>query len=47
MRFPHAWRSPDEIERGEDLRGDEVAWHEATLVVGGSFKDIDGKFRRG
>jgi hypothetical protein len=35
--------SPDEI--GEDLRDDEAAWHEATLVAGEIFKDIDGNFR--
>ena len=35
--------SPDEM--GEELRDDEAAWHEATLVAGEIFKDIDGKFR--
>jgi hypothetical protein len=35
--------SPDTI--GEELRDDEAAWHEATLVAGEIFKDIDGKFR--
>jgi len=34
---------PDDI--GEELRDDEAAWHEATLVAGEIFKDIDGKFR--
>jgi len=35
--------SPDTV--GEELRDDEAAWHEATLVAGEIFKDIDGKFR--
>jgi hypothetical protein len=35
--------SPDTT--GEELRDDEAAWHEATLVAGEIFKDIDGKFR--
>jgi len=35
--------SPDDI--GEELKDDEAAWHEATLVAGEIFKDIDGKFR--
>jgi len=35
--------SVDDI--GEDLPHDEAAWHEATLVAGEIFKDIDGKFR--
>lgn len=34
---------PDDI--GEELRDDEAAWREATLVAGEIFKDIDGKFR--
>ena len=32
---------------GEDLPDDEAAWHEATLVAGEIFKDIDGKLRPG
>ena len=36
---------PTEDDRGEVLPDDEAAWHEATLVAGEIFKDIDGKFR--
>src|SRR4051794_6437992 len=36
---------PSEDDRGEVLPDDEAAWHEATLVAGEIFKDIDGKFR--
>jgi uncharacterized protein DUF6894 len=36
---------PSRDEIGEELRDDEAAWHEATLVAGEIFKDIDGKFR--
>jgi hypothetical protein len=36
---------PDMV--GEELLNDEAAWHEATLVAGELFKDIDGKFRPG
>jgi hypothetical protein len=36
---------PDQV--GEELRNDEAAWHEATLIAGELFKDIDGKFRPG
>jgi uncharacterized protein DUF6894 len=32
---------------GEDLPDDTAAWHEATLVAGEMFKDIDGKFQPG
>ena len=32
-------------DRGEELKDDEAAWHEATLVAGENFKEIDGKFR--
>jgi hypothetical protein len=34
-------------EEGEILANDEAAWHEATLVAGEIFKDIDGNFRPG
>ena len=34
-------------QEGEELRNDEAAWHEATLIAGELFKDIDGKFRPG
>jgi hypothetical protein len=37
---------PDSAE-GEKLADDEAAWHEATLVAGEIFKDVDGKFRPG
>ena len=36
---------PSQDEKGEELPDDEAAWHEATLVAGEIFKDIDGKFR--
>jgi hypothetical protein len=36
---------PSRDDIGEDLQDDEAAWHEATLVAGEIFKDIDGKFR--
>jgi hypothetical protein len=32
---------------GEMLPNDEAAWHEATLVAGEIFKDVDGSFRPG
>lgn len=38
---------PSEDDMGEEFRDDEAAWHEATLVAGEIFKDIDGKFRPG
>jgi hypothetical protein len=33
--------------KGEELPNDEAAWHEATLIAGELFKDIDGMFRPG
>jgi hypothetical protein len=36
---------PDQV--GEELPNDDAAWHEATLIAGELFKDIDGKFRPG
>ena len=36
---------PDAI--GEELRDDESAWKEATIIAGELFKDIDGQFRPG
>jgi hypothetical protein len=36
---------PIKDDIGEELKDDEAAWHEATLVAGEIFKDIDGKFR--
>jgi hypothetical protein len=32
---------------GEDFLDKEAAWHEATLVAGEIFKDVDGAFRPG
>ena len=37
---------PDDDEP-QILANDEAAWHEATLVAGELFKDVDGKFRPG
>jgi hypothetical protein len=37
---------PDEY-RGQTLANDDGAWHEATLVAGEIFKDVDGKFKPG
>jgi len=37
---------PD-LDGGEDFVNDEAAWHEATLVAGEIFKDVDGAFRPG
>jgi hypothetical protein len=34
-------------DEGQMLKNDEAAWHEATLVAGEIFKDVDGKFRPG
>jgi hypothetical protein len=39
----HIPTSADEI--GEELRDDEAAWKEATMIAGEIFKDIDGNFR--
>jgi hypothetical protein len=36
---------PDDI--GEELPDDEAAWHEATIIAGELFKDIDGNFQPG
>jgi hypothetical protein len=36
---------PDQV--GEELPNDEAAWHEATLIAGELFKEVDGKFRPG
>ena len=30
---------------GDELRDDEAAWKEATLVTGEIFRDVDGRFR--
>ena len=37
------------IHSDEDmiLADDDAAWHEATLVAGEIFKDLDGKFKPG
>jgi hypothetical protein len=37
---------PD-IDEGQTLANEEGAWHEATLVAGEIFRDVDGKFRPG
>jgi hypothetical protein len=37
--------SPD--MEGEELPNNNAAWHEATLIAGELFKDIDGKFEPG
>jgi hypothetical protein len=34
-------------DEGQMLKNDEAAWHEATLVAGEIFKDVDGNFRPG
>jgi len=34
-------------EEGEELPDNEAAWHEATIIAGEIFRDIDGKFRPG
>ena len=36
---------PDDI--GEELPDDAAAWHEATIIAGELFKDIDGNFQPG
>ncbi len=33
----------DEI--GEELTDDDAAWHEATIIAGELFREIDGRFR--
>ena len=33
----------DEI--GEELADDDAAWHEATIIAGELFREIDGRFR--
>jgi hypothetical protein len=38
---------PSDDPVGEELASDEAAWHEATLVAGEIFRDLDGKFRPG
>jgi hypothetical protein len=42
----HGERSaPDQVD--EELPNNEAAWHEATLIAGELFKEIDGNFRPG
>jgi hypothetical protein len=36
-----------EDQDGEDFPDREAAWHEATLVAGEIFKDVDGALRPG
>jgi hypothetical protein len=38
---------PSIDEEGEELPDNDAAWHEATIIAGEMFKDIDGKFRLG
>jgi hypothetical protein len=38
---------PSIDEEGEELADEEAAWHEATMVAGEIFRDIDGNFRPG
>jgi hypothetical protein len=38
---------PIRDNEGEELPDTEPAWHEATIIAGEMFKDIDGKFRPG
>jgi hypothetical protein len=40
-------KSIPDTEEGEILHSDDAAWHEATLVAGEIFKDVDGDFRPG
>jgi hypothetical protein len=37
---------PDHDE-GDMLQNDDAAWHEATLVAGELFKEVDGKLKPG
>jgi hypothetical protein len=39
--------NPTTDEVGEELRDNEAAWRQATVVAGEIFKDVDGKFRPG
>jgi hypothetical protein len=34
-------------DKGQTLANDDAAWHEATLVAGEIFKDVDGKLKPG
>jgi hypothetical protein len=38
---------PGTDDVGEELPNNEAAWRQATVVAGGIFKDIDGRFRPG
>ena len=38
---------PSVDEEGEELPDNDAAWHEATIIAGEIFRDIDGKFRPG
>jgi hypothetical protein len=41
----HEGSGPD--MEGEESPNNEAAWHEATLIAGELFRDLDGKFRPG
>ena len=38
---------PSLDEEGEELPDNETAWHEAIIIAGEMFKDVDDKFRPG
>ena len=38
---------PSVDDQGEELSDNEAAWHEATIIAGEIFRDIDGRFRPG
>ena len=38
---------PSVDEEGEELPDNETAWHEATIIAGEIFRDIDSRFRPG
>jgi hypothetical protein len=39
--------SPSTDDMGEELRDNEAAWRQATVVAGEIFEEVDGKFRPG
>jgi hypothetical protein len=40
-------RGVPDVDEGEHLDNDQAAWHEATLVAGELFKDVDGDLMPG
>ena len=38
---------PTQDAIGEELASDESGWHEATVLAGEIFKDVDGRIRPG